>query len=296
MFYIDFLFVFFYNLNRNHEKYEKTRKTMKDTHLHSTVSHDGRSTVTEYIAKAKEIGVDELIFTEHWDDYDGIITKLSTLDVENYRNRFLAEKEKTDFPIRFGIEIGLQPHSADKIKAFVPAYDFDFIIGSSHITRRLDMAYDPKFFAGKTRREAYLQYFEEMLENVTMYDEFDVYGHLDYVVRYGGYAQKQIAYAEFADIMDEIFRVLIKKDKGIEINTSGLRYGIGATHPSLEFLKRFHELGGKIVTIGSDAHKTEDLASHFADAVEILGEAGFHEVAFFRGRKPDFMTLGEFMK
>ncbi len=269
---------------------------MKDNHIHSTISHDGKSTVKDYIAYAKAHGIDELTFTEHWDDYEGIITKLSTLDVEKYRKIFLQEQAETDFPIHFGIEIGLQPHIADLVKPLAGAYPFDFIIGSSHITKRLDMAYDPKFFEGKTRHEAYMQYYEEMLENVLLYDEFDVYGHLDYVVRYGGYAEKSIAYAEFSEILDEIFRVLIKKDKGIELNTSGLRYGIGATHPSLECIKRFHELGGKIITIGSDAHRAEDLASHFREGIAILEAAGFREIAYFRNRKPDFMTLQEFMK
>ncbi len=269
---------------------------MKDNHIHSTVSHDGRSPVRDYIARAKSCGIDELTFTEHWDDYEGIVTKLSTLDVETYHKSFLSEQEQTDFPIRFGIEIGLQPHIKEKVDAVTSAFDFDFIIGSSHITKKLDMAYDPKFFAGKTRHEAYMQYFEEMLENVTMYDDFDVYGHLDYVARYGGYAEKSIAFAEFADILDEIFRVLIRKDKGIELNTSGLRNGTGATHPSLEIVKRYHELGGKIITIGSDAHRAEDLCGNFKDGIELLREAGFREIAYFRRRTPDFMTLDEFMK
>ncbi len=269
---------------------------MKDNHVHSTVSHDGRASVREYIAYAKAHGIDEITFTEHWDDYEGIITKLSTLNVENYRASFLAEKAETDFPIRFGIEIGLQPHIKEKVDAVTSAYDFDFIIGSSHITKKLDMAYDPQFFAGKTRHEAYMQYFEEMLENVTMYDDFDIYGHLDYVARYGGYPEKSIAYAEFAEILDEIFRVLIRKDKGIELNTSGLRNGTGATHPSLEIVKRYHELGGKLITIGSDSHRAEDLCSHFKEGVAILEEAGFHEIAYFRNRKPDFMTLHEFLR
>ncbi len=269
---------------------------MKDCHIHSTISHDGRSSVGDYIAYARAHGIDELIFTEHWDDYVGIETKLSTLDVEKYHQTFLAEQEKTDFPIRFGIEIGLQPHIAERVRSFANAYPFDFVIGSSHITRRLDMAYDPRFFEGLSRHEAYMQYFDEMLENVQLYDEFDVYGHLDYVARYGGYAEKSIAYAEFSEILDEIFRVLIRKDKGIELNTSGLRYGIGATHPSAEIVKRYRELGGKIVTVGSDAHKAEDLASHFRDAVEILESVGFREIAYYRKRKPEFMTLSEFLK
>ena len=269
---------------------------MKDCHLHSTVSHDGKSSILEYIAVAPEMGVDELTFTEHYDDYVGIETKLSTLNVEKYHKTFLEIQEKTDFPIHFGIEIGLQPHITEQIKSMVKAYPFDFIIGSSHITRKKDMAYDKSFFEGLTRREAYMQYFHEMLENIRLYDEFDVYGHMDYVVRYGGYAEEHIDYAEFAEILDEILLALIKKDKGIEINTSGLRYGLGYAHPHPEILKRYRELGGKIITIGSDAHKTTDLASGFREATAFLEAVGFHEVAFYRKRQPTFIKIKEFLK
>jgi len=269
---------------------------MKDNHVHSKVSHDGKSTVEEYIRIAPSLGVDEITFTEHYDDYKGIDTKLSTLDVENYYKTYLTCKEKIDFPINFGIEIGLQPHITESIKALVAKYPFDYIIGSSHITCKLDMAYDKAFFEGYTRKEAYTRYFSEALQNITLYDEFDSYGHLDYVVRYGGYAEKSIDYNEFAEILDEILLALIKKDKGLEVNTSGLRNGIGKTHPNDTILRRYHELGGKIITLGSDAHRAEDLAGNFPEAANMLREIGFREIAFYRKRKPDFISISEFIK
>ena len=269
---------------------------MKDNHVHSTISHDGKSTVEQYVHIAPSLGVDEITFTEHYDDYVGIDTKLSTLDVENYYKTYLTYKEKFDFPINFGIEIGLQPHITESVKALVSKYPFDYIIGSSHITCKLDMAYDKTFFEGYTRREAYMRYFSEALENIRLYDEFDSYGHLDYVVRYGGYAEKSIDYNEFAEILDEILLALIKKDKGLEVNTSGLRNGIGKTHPNETILRRYRELGGKIITLGSDAHRAEDLAGNFREAAGLLEEIGFREVAFYRNRKPDFISISEFIR
>ncbi len=154
------------------------------------------------------------------------------------------------------------------------------------------MAMDSGFFEGYTRKEAYLRYFEEVLQNIKLYDnEFDVYGHLDYVVRYGGYAEKRIDYQEFREILDEILIQLIKKDKGIEINTSGIRYGLGNPHPNIDIVKRYKELGGKIITIGSDAHKVEDFAKDFDIAYDLLKEAGFDEIAIFHHRKPDFIKI-----
>lgn len=266
----------------------------KDCHLHTVISHDGKSSVWDYIAAAKEKWVDEITLTEHYDDYEGIETKLHTLDVKAYEAAYQKIRENTDFPVRFGIEIGLRPECATRTKQMASSFPFDFIIGSSHITAGRDMAYDASFFDGRTRREAYLVYFHEILENIRIYNEFDVYGHLDYVVRYGGYAEKSIAYMEFSDILDEIFRALIRKDKGLEINTSGIRYGLGSVCPNKALLKRYLELGGKILTLGSDAHRTEDLASNFEDAISLLDSLGVKEIAVYRKRQPEFFPLKSF--
>lgn len=265
---------------------------MKDCHVHTKISHDGISNMAEYLEIAKEKGVDEITFTEHYDIYDGLETNLKTLDVNRYQDEFLKYKDNAKIKVNFGIEIGLQPDTVEQIRNMVKQYPFDFIIGSSHITCKKDMAMDSGFFEGYTRKEAYLRYFEEVLQNIKLYDnEFDVYGHLDYVVRYGGYAEKRIDYQEFREILDEILIQLIKKDKGIEINTSGIRYGLGNPHPNIDIVKRYKELGGKIVTIGSDAHKVEDLAKDFDIAYDLLKEAGFDEIAIFHHRKPDFIKI-----
>lgn len=270
---------------------------MKDCHVHTKISHDGISTIDEYINSAKEKGVDEITFTEHYDIYNGLKTNLKTLDVEFYKNEYLKHKDDTKLKTNFGIEIGLQPDISKQIKNMLDKYKFDFVIGSSHITCKKDMAMDKSFFEGITRREAYLKYFKEVLENIKLYtEEFDVYGHLDYVVRYGGYNIKKIEYKEFSEILDEILNNLIKKDKGIEINTSGIRYGLGMPHPNIEILKRYKELGGKIITIGSDAHNIKDLASHFNEAYDLLEYAGYDEIAVFHDRKPSFVKIKELKK
>lgn len=153
------------------------------------------------------------------------------------------------------------------------------------------MAMDKSFFEGLTRKEAYSRYFNEVLQNIKIYDEFDVYGHLDYVVRYGGYGIKTIEYSEFADILDAILLELIMNDKGIEINTSGLRYGLPYPHPNIEIIKRYKELGGKIITIGSDAHNSDDLAKDFDLVYDILRSLNIKEIAVFHNRIPDFICI-----
>ncbi len=269
---------------------------MKDCHVHTNISHDGISKIEEYIKIAKEKDVDEITFTEHWDDYTGVVSKLKTLDVSKYSEEYLKYKNDTILKTNFGIEVGLQPDIVSKVENMINKYPFDFVIGSSHITCKKDMAMDKSFFEGLTRRESYLKYFREVLENIKLYNEFDVYGHIDYVVRYGGYSEKKIEYKEFNEILDEILISLIKKDKGIEINTSGIRYKLGSTHPNIDILKRYKELGGKIITMGSDAHKADDLAKDFNLALDILENVGFKEIAVYHCRKPDFIKIKSLRK
>ena len=158
---------------------------MKDCHVHTNISHDGISTFKEYIEIAKEKNVDEITFTEHWDDYTGLDTNLKTLDLKEYRKEYLKYKNDSILKTNFGIEIGLQPDIVEKVETIIKQYPFDFVIGSSHITCKKDMAMDKSFFSGLSRKDAYLKYFEEVFQNIKLYNEFDVYGHIDYVVRYG---------------------------------------------------------------------------------------------------------------
>ena len=266
---------------------------MKDCHVHTNISHDGISSISTYLEHATSMGVDEITFTEHYDDYTGIDTNLKTLDISNYYKQYLSYKNDNLIKTNFGIEIGLQPDITNSVTELVSSYPFDFVIGSSHITCKKDIAMDKTFFEGYSRKDSYLRYFKEVLENIKLYDEFDVYGHLDYIVRYGGFSSKKIEYSEFKEILDEILINLIKKDKGIELNTSGIRYGLGGPHPNIEILKRYKELGGKIITVGSDAHKINDLAKDFDLAFEMLKIVGFKEVAIYHQRNPDFIKINK---
>ena len=168
---------------------------------------------------------------------------------------------------------------------------YDFIIGSTHVVcDGYDLCMND-FFEGKTKREAYWKYFEEVLHNVETYDFFNVYGHIDFINRYGNYSDKTMNYDEFKPLTDKILKVLAEKNKGIEINTSGFRYGLGHTHPQFPIVKRFKELGGRIITVGSDAHRPEQIAFRFDTAYKMLREAGFDQIALFNDRKPEFVKI-----
>ena len=267
-----------------------------DQHVHTKISHDGISPIEDYLNHAKEKNVEEITFTEHFDDYKGVETDLKTLDVREYKEKYLSKKDDSKVKTNFGIEIGLRPESYDLISNTVKNNNFDFIIGSSHITCGKDMAYDKSFFEDLTPHEAVIKYLTEVLENIRLYDiEFDVYGHLDYVIRYiiknYGNVMTKIDYNEFQEILTEILISLISRDKGIEINTSGIRYGLGYPHPNIEIIKRYKELGGKIITIGSDAHKVEDLSSNFEDVYDILDSLNIDEIAVYHERVPQFVKV-----
>ena len=164
------------------------------------------------------------------------------------------------------------------------------LIGSSHIINGNDPYY-PEFWEGKSIKEAVMSYFEAILRNVTTYENYDVYGHLDYINRYSHYEDNSLEYKDYSDIIDEILKVLVSKGKGLDINTSGYRYGLGRTNPQLDIVKRFKELGGEIVTVGSDAHKPEDVGAYFAEAYAMLKEAGFKYTASFRNKKATMVKL-----
>lgn len=152
-----------------------------------------------------------------------------------------------------------------------------------------------------TPHQAIVKYLNEVLKNINIYkEEFDVYGHIDYVIRYiiknYGNVMTKIDYQEFRELLDEILLLIIRTNKGIEINTSGIRYGLGTPHPNIEILKRYKELGGKIITIGSDAHKKEDLASNFDVAYDMLESVYFNNVVIYHNRQPEFIKIKKLRK
>lgn len=262
-----------------------------DTHMHCMFSGDSKADPEDMIIAAIEKGLSGICFTDHQDfDYQENPGEFD-LDVDAYHARIsqLAEKYAS-FPIRWGIELGLQPHTVDKNLALTQKHPFDVVIGSSHCVRNIDVYY-PAFYEGRTEREAYLEYFESILDNLHSAADFDVYGHIDYIVRYGPNRNEFYSYEQYKDIIDEILRTIIQKGKGIEINTAGFKYGLGHPNPTEAIIKRYRKLGGEIITLGADAHKPEHVAYDFDKVPAILQDAGFEYFTVFKQRKPEFIKL-----
>lgn len=263
-----------------------------DVHMHSQFSGDSDAPQEDMILTAKDVGLGGICFTDHLDiDYPDDPT-LFLLDLPNYTASVLAlqEKYRDKFPVRLGIELGLQPHLAGLHGDILSQYPFDFVIGSSHVVHGFDPYY-PEFYTGRREEDCYREYFESILENIKAFDGFDVYGHIDYVVRYGPTKNENYNWTQYQDIIDEILRLLISKGKGIEINTGGFKYGLGHPNPTEDIIRRYRELGGEIITIGSDAHATQHIAFDFKKVTPILKEAGFEYFTVFKRRKPEFIKL-----
>lgn len=267
---------------------------ISDFHIHTQFSSDSEAEPEKIAEQAVRLGLDTICFTDHFDkdypDYgDGIDF---SLDVEQYcqKVRKLQREYQKKLDIRFGVELGLQPYLGEYYKAYVAKYPFDFVIGSVHLVDGEDPYYG-YLFQNRSDIEAYRRFFEGTLENVKNHSEFDVLGHLDYVVRYGKTKAENYSCLQYADIIDEILKYLIECGKGLELNTSGFKFGMGFGHPHPDILKRYRELGGEIITIGSDAHKPDHIAYGFQRVSDILKACGFKNYTEFRERKAIFRQL-----
>lgn len=263
-----------------------------DTHLHTKFSGDSIANPRDMVESCINKGLSGICFTDHQDLEYAKEPGLFDLDFETYRKEIVALKEEYAhrFPILWGVELGLQPDTVEGNKKIANSYPFDFIIGSSHEINHIDPYY-PDFYEGRNEDDCYLDYFKAVVSNLHTDADFDVYGHLDYVVRYGPNKNNHYSYQKFADTIDEILRLLIEKGKGLELNTAGFKYGLGHPHPTEDILRRYRELGGEIITLGSDGHTPEQVAWDFHKIPILLKEAGFSYFTVFKERKPQFIKL-----
>ncbi len=267
-----------------------------DSHLHSSFSGDSDTPMEEMVLQGISQKLDTLCFTEHNDfdypDSPDLRGEVFLLNVDSYLYDLARLKEKYAGKIRllFGVELGLQPQVMRQNAVFAKSHEFDFIIGSTHISHGRDPYY-PDFFEGRDDEEAYMEYFESVLENIKKFSNFDVCGHLDYVVRYGRAKDTGYSRQKYGDILDAILRVLLDKGKGIELNTGGIKSGMQDFHPCADILRRYRELGGEIVTVGSDSHDAREIAAHFDRAAEVLKACGFEYYCVFEKRSPEFHRL-----
>ena len=224
-----------------------------DYHMHTSFSYDSDSAPEEMILAAIQKGMKTICITDHHElDY---IEPGWEQNLEKYHKmlREIQEKYQSKIEILAGIEFGMQLHTGERYAEVARSFPYDFVLASVHVFDGYDPYY-PGYFDDKTDEEGYRRAFEITLNNIKCMSEYDSLGHIDYIVRYGNDKEQTYSYSKNADYIDEILKHLIANGKGLEVNTAGWKSGLSFAHPHQDVLKRYKELGGEIITIGSDAH------------------------------------------
>ena len=209
-----------------------------------------------------------------------------------YKEKLFTMKEQyqDQIEINYGIELGLMPSTLKKCSDFVKDEPFDFIIGSTHIVDFMD-PYDAIYFETYPAGKGLAHYFEDILKNVSSFNDYCVYGHIDYAARYIKDPSFEFHYSDYSDLLDTILKKIIDHGKGIEVNTAGLKYGMSDPNPHHDIIKRYMELGGEIITIGSDGHCPRHMAYDFHKLPDFLSNLGIRYYTIFRNKKPEFIKL-----
>ncbi|HIZ78418.1 MAG TPA: histidinol-phosphatase HisJ family protein [Candidatus Lachnoclostridium stercorigallinarum] len=273
-----------------------------DYHVHTEFSDDSRYLMEDVIRDAVNMGMDEICITDHvdygvkvdWDSGEEIGYRhgdpLANVDYPRYMDKIRALKEEYQgkITIRTGMEFGVQMHTIPEFEALFARYAFDFIILSIHQVEDKEF-WTQDFQRGRTQKEYNERYYQEMLDVVKAYKNYSVLGHMDLIKRYdeaGIYPFENVK-----PMIEEILKIVIADGKGIELNTSFHRYGLSDSMPSREILKLYRELGGEIITIGSDSHKPEHLGAYIDEGKEILRGLGFERFCTYENMKPVFHEL-----
>lgn len=261
---------------------------MFDFHMHSRVSFDGHDTGEAMAKAARAAGLKEICFTDHL-DYDPL-GKMGCMAFD--QAVYNAEYDHLEVPglkIRRGMEFGMTADNPEQFEIDLQRRPFDFVLGSIHFVDNLDV-YFPEYWSDKTVFQAERRFLEATLACVQIHDRFDVLAHLTYIGKTTAHHNpRTVPLAEHRELIDEILRIVAAKGKGLELNTSGMDR-CGGFLPTADYFRRFKELGGEIVTIGSDAHTTDRVGQYSREACEIFKDI-FGYVCTFENRQPVFHKL-----
>ena len=251
-----------------------------DSHIHTEFSADSEMKAAEALREAEKQGL-RLVFTEHLDyDYPAAGEEEFIFDPAAYWATY--EPLRAEGNLSLGVEMGMMASAREKNAAFLPRAPFDFVLGSIHFLDVKDLYY-PETFEGREKREMYYEYLTVMRDEIYAHPFINALAHIDYIARNATFDDPELSYGDFTDDIDAVLRALIETETVIEINTRrlGTPRGIKELAP---IYRRYHELGGRYVTIGSDAHVPAGVGRHYACAHE-LAHAFDLQVVTFRERK-----------
>lgn len=267
------------------------KKMLTDMHTHSTYSHDGRDTLAEMLETAYEKGVAFYGVSEHF-DYDYDVTKMDkdfynpdcVTEPETYFHaaRHMQEDYEGCMNVCVGAEFGYSDdeNAKQKYKETYEKHRPDFVINSVHGCNGSDYAYAP---ITTDEKQTYSEYLALIRRSLDAPYPYDIVGHIEYIVRYVPFENKEISVEEYQEQIDDILKTIIQKDKILELNSSTKqlpRYML----PNMNIVKRYYELGGRKISFGSDAHFKERILEKREKVVELVKEIGFaHVIVPFRG-------------
>ncbi|MCI9183811.1 MAG: histidinol-phosphatase HisJ family protein [Lachnospiraceae bacterium] len=275
---------------------------LADYHVHTEFSDDSTYPMEDVVKDTVRLGFDEICFTDHvdygvkvdWDSKEEVTYRdgepLANVDYPKYveQVRNLQEAYQGKISLKLGMEFGVQMHTIPQFEALFSRYPFDFILLSVHQVEDKEF-WTQDFQRGRTQIEYNERYYEEMLNLVNHYHNYSVLGHLDLIVRYD--EMGVYPFARVRPYIEEILKKVIKEGKGIEVNTSSHRYGLADSTPSKEILRLYRELGGEVITIGSDSHKPEHLGTYLEEAKGLLKSLGFLKFCTYKNMRPIFHDL-----
>lgn len=273
-----------------------------DYHVHTAYSDDSDYAMEACIKDAISLKLDEVAITDHvdygikedWDFQNKIKYRqgmaLANVDYPKWYQElcFLRQKYDDQIKIKAGMEFGMQLHTIDRFQLLYERYPFDFIILSIHQIDDQEF-WTQDFQRGKSQKEYNERYYQEMLDIITQYKNYSVLGHMDLLTRYD--LQGPYPFTMVKVLIEKILKTVIQDGKGIEVNTSYHRYGLHDMTPSRDILKLYKQLGGKIITIGSDCHQAQHLGAYIDEVKEELRKIGFEYFCTFEKMQPVYHRL-----
>ncbi len=260
-----------------------------DYHVHTSFSMDSNYVMEDVVKDAIKLGIQEICFTDHV-DLGNIAHGPYVVDFPNYYKECerLRTKYKDKIVIKIGLEFGVQTHTVNDYNKLFASYPFDFIIMSNHQIDDLEFWFN-EYQDGKTQLEINIGYYKYVLETIKKYKNYSVLGHLDVIKRYDPYGilDDKIVEKEIKALLSQV----IEDGKGIEINTSSFRYQLPDLTPSRQILKWYKELGGDIITFGSDSHEPSYLGYKITEIKEELKAMGFNNFYTYTKMLPDKHSL-----
>lgn len=259
-----------------------------DTHMHCDYSCDSHMKFADAIAAAAKAKIG-MIVTEHW-DYDYPTNRDAfVFDIDEY---FARLKPLCKDSVLIGIEIGMQTHIAAEDNKVAGGHDFDFVLGSIHCIGKRDL-YEPTCYVGRTRQQIVEEFLHDSITCLEQGRDIDAFAHIDYICRYWPYegAERELRLEDAPDLFDKLFQLLIDKNIPIEINTRRLD-DAAAVAGLMPLYQRYHALGGRYCTVGSDAHYAEHIGRRLQEALKIAAACQLTPV-YFKKRKMQIMEVSK---